>query len=86
MILAILFSCRFRWTVNLALQTANEFFKSPSSFDASDLAQVFLVYLVLSYRIHTSCMHYTSKISISLMPYSIIIILSIYYTFEFKMP
>ncbi|CAB4005411.1 uncharacterized protein LOC110242729, partial [Paramuricea clavata] len=28
-----------RWTVNLALQTANEFFKSPSSFDASDLAQ-----------------------------------------------
>lgn len=29
-----------RWTVNLALRTANEFFKSSSSFDASDLAQV----------------------------------------------
>ncbi|XP_046854062.1 uncharacterized protein LOC124447210 [Xenia sp. Carnegie-2017] len=28
-----------RWTVNLALRTANEFFKSSSSFDASDLAQ-----------------------------------------------
>ncbi|XP_028403348.1 uncharacterized protein LOC114526043 isoform X2 [Dendronephthya gigantea] len=28
-----------RWTVNLALQTANEFFKSPCSFDVSDLAQ-----------------------------------------------
>ena len=31
----------YRWTVNLALQTANEFFKSPSLFDSSDLAQVF---------------------------------------------
>lgn len=28
-----------RWTINLALQTANEFFKSSSPFDATDLVQ-----------------------------------------------
>ena len=39
-----------RWTVNLALQTANEFFKSSSSFDASDLAQVCLI----SFHVSTS--------------------------------
>ena len=30
----------FRWTINLALQTANEVFKSSSPFDAADLAEV----------------------------------------------
>ena len=30
-----------RWTINLALQTANEFFKSSSPFDATDLVQVY---------------------------------------------